>query len=278
MKITLISCFKDPGRLLKETLKSVLYQNYEISDPLKFEYIIIDGASTDGSVRMVKSMLSGIPCTIVTEPDTGLYDGLHKGLTMASGDLIGYLNAGDMLFPNALETVSDVFSQTDCLWISAYSTISNEKKQPWRISIPYRFRNSFFENGIHGTFLPTLQQESTFWRAGLMEGIDWDLFRTLKLAGDFYLWQHFSNKVGPPKILHSLVGSFCAHPNQLSHDNIGYTRELLSLCRRPFFYEWPLAFLDRLMRIAPVGLKKRLAPRDHIIFDPGNSSWRYYER
>jgi glycosyltransferase involved in cell wall biosynthesis len=277
-KITLITSIKNAEKLIPFTLESICWQSLLKEKLNNFEYIIVDGASTDKSLDIIQSYAGKLPIKIISESDTGLYDGLAKGFAQATGDIIGYLNAGDYLFPSALDTLNDIFLQTDCPWITAYSPISNNKKQPWKISIPYRFRTRFFENGMHGTFLPTLQQESTFWRADLMLGINWKLFKELKLAGDFYLWQHFSKNSGPPKILHSLIGSFCAHPNQLSHDHIGYTRELVSLCRSPFLYEWPLAFLDKLMRIAPVGLKKRIAPRDHIIFDPSSSSWRYYEQ
>mgnify|MGYP000223697626 CR=1 FL=1 len=58
------------------------------------EYIIVDGASTDGTVTLVESQLDSI-ATFSSEPDKGLYDAMNKGLTLASGDIITFLNAGD---------------------------------------------------------------------------------------------------------------------------------------------------------------------------------------
>ncbi len=70
-------------------IESVLSQQYP-----NLEYIIIDGASSDGTVEKVQEYASSVS-RVVSEPDNGLYDALNKGIDMASGDVIGFLHADD---------------------------------------------------------------------------------------------------------------------------------------------------------------------------------------
>jgi glycosyltransferase involved in cell wall biosynthesis len=265
------SCF-NAAKLLPVTLRSIRQQSLRLDPKAKFEYIIVDAASTDNSLELINEAVADLPIKIISEPDKGVYDGLSKGFTQCTGDIVGYINAGDFLFPTALETVRDAFTDTTASWMTGYSTLSNEKWQPWRVDLPFRFRKSFFLNGLHGTRLPTLQQESTFWRRELMAGLDWRRFRELKLAGDFLLWQHFSRSE-PPAILHSLVGAFCAHAGQLSEDNSDYVKELRSLCRQPTPAELALAQWDRILWKSPQGIKRRLGGSRHIAYDPALSKY-----
>ncbi|HEY5793201.1 MAG TPA: glycosyltransferase [Chthoniobacterales bacterium] len=270
--LSLITSCRNAVDLLPATLRSIRQQSLLLGRDARFEYIVVDGASTDGTVDLIRSAAAELPIRLISEPDRGVYDGLAKGFAKASGDVVGYLNAGDRLFPTALETLRDAFETTPASWMTGYSTLANAKGQPWRVNLPFRFRPQFFSNGLHGTFLLTLQQESTFWRRSLLQGLNWDRFRSLKLAGDFYLWQHFS-KTEPPAILHSLIGTFCAHPNQLSADNSQYVAELKSLCRAPRMSEWMVAWTDRFFWKAPRGVKRRLGGGRHIVYDPRADSW-----
>lgn len=74
---------------LRKTIQSVIGQNYSY-----FEYIIIDGGSTDGSVAMIKEYSDKISFWI-SEPDRGIYDAMNKGINKASGDFVCFLNSGD---------------------------------------------------------------------------------------------------------------------------------------------------------------------------------------
>lgn len=259
------SCF-NAAELLPVTLRSIRQQSLLLEPKASFEYVIVDAASTDRTLEVIRGAAADLPITVISEPDRGVYDGLAKGFALCTGDVVGYLNAGDFLFPGALEVIRDAFSNTTSSWMTGYNTLANEKWQPIRVDLPFRYRQEFFLNGIHGTSLPTLQQESTFWRRELMDDLDWDKFRTMKLAGDFLLWQHFS-RTELPAILHSLVGAFCTHPGQLSSDNSKYVRELQSLCRVPCLSEKVQAAIDRGLWKAPHGVKHRLADGKHITYD-----------
>lgn len=91
MKVTIITVVFNAERYLRDCIESVLAQDYQ-----DIEYILIDGASTDGSLEIAldfKHRISKLLC----EPDKGMYDALNKGIELATGEVIGILNADDIL-------------------------------------------------------------------------------------------------------------------------------------------------------------------------------------
>lgn len=100
MKISIITVVFNGIDTLKNCIDSVLGQKYD-----DIEYIIIDGASTDGTVELIKSYGEKIS-KFVSEPDGGLYFAMNKGITLATGELIGILNADDFYADN--QVIADV--------------------------------------------------------------------------------------------------------------------------------------------------------------------------
>ena len=94
MKVSIITATYNSAKTLTDTIESVLHQTY--SD---IEYIIVDGASSDGTLDIVKSYEQkfGGRLRYVSEPDNGLYDAMNKGISMATGDILGILNSDDFL-------------------------------------------------------------------------------------------------------------------------------------------------------------------------------------
>jgi glycosyltransferase involved in cell wall biosynthesis len=94
MKITIITVTYNAASVLQRTLDSVSRQTHQ-----DIEHLIIDGASKDGTVAMAEAYKSKSPYQVViqSEPDRGLYDAMNKGLRMATGDYLVFLNAGDTL-------------------------------------------------------------------------------------------------------------------------------------------------------------------------------------
>ena len=76
-------------KVLEDTIQSVIAQTYH-----HIEYIIVDGASKDGTTAIINKYRPRIQ-TVISEPDKGLYDAMNKGMALASGDYICFLNAGD---------------------------------------------------------------------------------------------------------------------------------------------------------------------------------------
>jgi glycosyltransferase involved in cell wall biosynthesis len=90
-KFTIITVTFNAEAVLEDTIQSIVTQTYK-----NVEYIIVDGASTDGTMAIVQKYRDHIH-KVVSEPDGGLYDAMNKGLRLATGDYVCFLNAGDGL-------------------------------------------------------------------------------------------------------------------------------------------------------------------------------------
>jgi glycosyltransferase involved in cell wall biosynthesis len=88
-KFSVITITYNAEQTLEDTIQSVITQNYH-----HIEYIIVDGASKDGTMKIVERYRDKIS-VVVSEPDRGLYDAMNKGMHLATGDYLCFLNAGD---------------------------------------------------------------------------------------------------------------------------------------------------------------------------------------
>lgn len=99
---TIITPTFNSEKTIERTLKSVLSQTYK-----NFEYLIIDGKSTDNTLNIIKSYETKFEnkLKVFSEPDSGIYDAMNKGIKKASGELIGIVNSDDFYEPDTLENV-----------------------------------------------------------------------------------------------------------------------------------------------------------------------------
>ncbi|GAO31486.1 glycosyltransferase family 2 protein [Geofilum rubicundum] len=102
MKISLITIVYNNKDHIEDCLNSVLNQNYD-----DIEYVVIDGGSTDGTIEIISRYLDQITY-FDSRPDKGLYDALNRGVSLATGDIVGILHSDDLFVNN--EVVNDVFS------------------------------------------------------------------------------------------------------------------------------------------------------------------------
>lgn len=105
--ISIITATFNSAKTLKDTIQSVLRQTNK-----DFEYLIIDGGSTDDTIDIVKSYESEFSGRLkwVSEKDQGIYDAMNKGIKMASGDVVGILNSDDYFTSDdILQTVDNAF-------------------------------------------------------------------------------------------------------------------------------------------------------------------------
>ena len=89
MKLSIITVNYNDAKGLERTIKSVISQSYQ-----DFEFIIIDGGSSDGSLDIIKKYERHIDYW-VSEPDGGIYQGMNIGLRQAKGDYVNFMNSGD---------------------------------------------------------------------------------------------------------------------------------------------------------------------------------------
>ena len=107
MKISIITASYNRGKTIRHTVESVLRQTYP-----DFEYIVVDGGSTDNSIDIVKEYQVAFKGRLkwISERDKGIYDAMNKGIRMATGDVVGILNSDDFYTDeNVLQTVADNF-------------------------------------------------------------------------------------------------------------------------------------------------------------------------
>ncbi|MDE6566768.1 MAG: glycosyltransferase, partial [Lachnospiraceae bacterium] len=99
-KVSVITVCYNSAATIRKTIESVLRQSY-----CDIEYIIVDGASVDGTLSIVEEYrpLFGERMKLVSEPDKGIYDAMNKGIHMTTGTLIGILNSDDFYEPMAVE-------------------------------------------------------------------------------------------------------------------------------------------------------------------------------
>lgn len=106
MKISIITVCYNSEKTIKDTIDSVLAQDYK-----NFEYLIIDGKSMDKTVQIAKSY-NDPRIKVISEKDNGLYDAMNKGICLATGDVVGIINSDDVLYDNNIfSTVINNFDE-----------------------------------------------------------------------------------------------------------------------------------------------------------------------
>lgn len=101
-KLSIITIVYNNVKDIERTMQSVFNQTYK-----NIEYILIDGASTDGTKDIIYKYKDRL-ANFISEPDKGIYDAMNKGLALATGDYVLFMNSGDEVY--APETVADVFA------------------------------------------------------------------------------------------------------------------------------------------------------------------------
>lgn len=107
MKISIITICYNRASTIADCIESVLCQKYH-----NIEYIVIDGGSNDGTVEIIEKYRDKL-ATFISEPDSGMYHALNKGISLATGEIIGILHSDDLYYcPNTINKVMAVFNQT----------------------------------------------------------------------------------------------------------------------------------------------------------------------
>lgn len=147
-------CYNVAGEI-GHTLQSVASQTYP-----HIQYIVVDGASTDGTVALIEQYQGNIDL-FISEPDRGIYDAMNKGIQAATGDYLCFMNAGDTF--HSPTTLSEVFAQIKSPLpdvIYGETNIVDENRQflrPRRLSTPEQLTYRSFLKGMvvcHQSFYP----------------------------------------------------------------------------------------------------------------------------
>ncbi|MGB3385327.1 MAG: glycosyltransferase family 2 protein [Marinomonas sp.] len=109
MKVSIITATYNSSETIADTLQSLNTQSYQ-----DIEYIIIDGASKDNTLDVIKQKCARV-ATVISEPDKGIYDALNKGVQAATGDIVGFLHSDDLFsYPDAVKDIVSTFVDSGC--------------------------------------------------------------------------------------------------------------------------------------------------------------------
>jgi glycosyltransferase involved in cell wall biosynthesis len=177
MKFSIITVNYNNSEGLRRTIESVVSQTFR-----DFEFIVIDGGSTDGSADVLQEYDKDITYW-VSERDSGIYNGMNKGISKATGDYLNFMNSGDCFYNNnVLQQVANQLTDADIIVGRDYHF--NEAKQQGHASIqPGRVTMMHF-------FVATLDHQSSF--------IKRELFKDSPYREDYRLvsdWIFFTEKV-----------------------------------------------------------------------------------
>jgi glycosyltransferase involved in cell wall biosynthesis len=137
---SIITVVLNGEKFLRETIESVKNQSFK-----HYEYIIIDGGSTDKTLDVIKEHSEHIDFWI-SEKDRGLYDAFNKGILMAKGKYIGIINSDDVYTVNALEIINEYFSNNPKI-----DFVFGSVKKHWGILHGYRPRKIYYSWGFYSS-------------------------------------------------------------------------------------------------------------------------------
>jgi glycosyltransferase involved in cell wall biosynthesis len=210
-RISMITAVYNGEEYLEATIRSIIQQGYP-----NLDYIIIDDGSTDKTPEIIRKYEKHLSYW-TSHANRGLYRSLNVGFARSTGDIMGWLNASDMLHVNSLFVVATVFmSFPEVQWITGRPTNFSAEGMPVEIApeMPRWSRYQFLAGDNKA-----IQQESTFWRRGLWELAGGSMETAYRAEGDFELWVRFFQHAHVYPV-DALIGGYRRHDNSLSSSNI----------------------------------------------------------
>jgi len=209
MKISVITPSYNQAAFIGQTIRSVLEQGIE-----DLEYIIVDGGSADGTIDILRYYEEHLKW--ISESDEGLADAVNKGIGMATGEIIGWLNSDDLYLAGALQTVSDYFNDhPECRWLyGRCQIIDSSGKERWKWITHYknsRLKKFSIYKLLRENFI---SQPAVFFRKELFVKAG-RLDLSLKYAMDYDLWLRFA-EITPAGVINAELAKFRRHRSSKS--------------------------------------------------------------
>jgi glycosyltransferase involved in cell wall biosynthesis len=233
VKISIVTLSFNQRAYLQEAIDSVLSQGYA-----DLEYIVVDPGSTDGSRELIKSYGNRIAHTVF-EPDHGAADGLNKGFARATGEVFGFLNADDILFPGSLNHVAEFFEahpDFDMAMGNGYKIDGEGRKTRHFIARDFSVPR-FFYGGTQWL------QQSTFFRAAAFHrSPKFNLENRTCWDGELFV--HLANQGAKIGYIHADLGGFRIHEASISGSgrmNEQYQQDCRRIFRQLRGHDWKAA-------------------------------------
>lgn len=209
-RITLVTPVRNGSAYLEDTIRSVVSQGYP-----NLEYIVVDGESTDGTAGIIRKYEAHISLWF-SQPPSGVYAALNAGFSRSTGEIMGWLNASDMMHMRSLFVVGSVFNTfPEVDWITGRPTSFNAEGLTTGVEPLPRWSRTCYLAGANRY----IQQESTFWTRRLWDRAGGELSTGCGVAADCELWVRFFRyaRLYP---VDSLIGGYRGHADALSSSDI----------------------------------------------------------
>lgn len=217
-------CF-NAATFLDQTIRSVLDQ----PGAERVDYIVMDGGSSDGTMEILERHKSRFHF-LHSSPDEGLYHAVEEGFRRSDSEIMGWINADDMLCPWTLRLVLRIFDQLPevSFITSRFPLIADQEGVVYRADqLPGVTKADFFAGltlpGQGRSALNFISQESTFWRRSLWNKAGARFDHGLRLACDFELWSRFL-EITELHVVDSPMAMFRVHGKNLSIERSGEYR------------------------------------------------------
>jgi glycosyltransferase involved in cell wall biosynthesis len=208
-RISIITPSYNQGHFIGQTIESVLSQGYP-----DLEYIIVDGASTDNTLDVLRSYDGRL--TWISEKDRGQTHAINKGMQMATGDVVAFLNSDDLYLPGALETVGRFFAECpDAAWLTGRCRIIDQDNHEIRKGITL-YKNAWLRIANYQTLQITnfISQMATFWRREAYERVG-ELNEGLHYVMDWDYWMRLGRRY-KLSVIHRDLACFRMHATSKS--------------------------------------------------------------
>lgn len=199
--ITIVTPSLNQGSFIEETIVSILSQQYP-----KLEYIIADGGSTDNTLDVLNKYSGQVQW--YSKKDKGQTDAINNGMHMATGEIVAYLNADDILLPGSLLLAAGIFAQQkNVQWLTGQCRIIDENGKDIRPIISLYKNLLLYSRSYRGLLVTNyISQPATFWRRSLIDTCGL-LDESLHYVMDYEYWLRLW-KITPPFILHKDLAGF----------------------------------------------------------------------
>jgi glycosyltransferase involved in cell wall biosynthesis len=193
LRISVITPSYNQGNFIRDTIESILSQNYK-----NFEHIIVDGGSTDGTIEILKEYSH---LKWISEKDNGAAAAINKGLKIANGGIIAWLNSDDYYDSGVFDTVNKIFSGNKELdFISGNLTYVNENKNILFEDKTYNYGFDYLINCSADVirqpaifFTKRILLKTGFLNDKLKLVFDYELFvRMLKMTNPYFVNKNFA--------------------------------------------------------------------------------------
>jgi len=219
LKISIITPSLNHGKYIKDCIESVLKQGYS-----NFEHIIVDGDSSDNTDEVLKKYSH---VKIIKEKDTGPSSAINKGFGMATGEIVGWLNADDYYDKNVFSKINSVFEKdndTGFVYGNLTFVDINKKIILKDITKKFNYRSLIDES-------PDIRQPSSFYKTSLVKKVNY-LDENLKIVFDYDLFIKLS-KITDPIYLDENIAFYRDYSDTITRKNVRkQALEILKVSRR----------------------------------------------